>query len=216
MNLDLDRLAQEAVVSPPTTERTLRELRDRVARRQRRRRIAAATLLAAPVVLLMAFAAWSNLDPLGGDDPVLVRPPESTPTTPTIGPDEELLTPTTKVPSAAAESLPPGREDDSGAPPVGSELVGVYGHWDAVDASVDGRWVTIELTGAEAFDPDDPCSRAYMAVVVDRPDAVTVLIEEWRPVGAQTATCATLGVPRQVRFELDEPLGSRPLRKGAT
>lgn len=215
MNLDLDRLAQEAVASPPTTERTLRELRDRVARRQRRRRIAA-TLLAAPVVLLMAFAAWSILGPLGGDDPVLVQPRESPSTTPAIGPNEEPSSPTTTLPSTTPESLPPERVDDSGAPPFGSELVGVYDQWSIEDAKGDGRWVTIDLYGAGAFDPEEPCTRAYMAVVVERPDAVTVLIEEWRPVGAQTATCTTLGVPRQVRFELDEPLGSRPLRKGAT
>lgn len=61
MNVDLDRLADDAAASAPTTERTVAELRDRSRRRQRQRRILT-SLVAAPVVLLLIVAAWSLVD----------------------------------------------------------------------------------------------------------------------------------------------------------
>ncbi|MCB0975652.1 MAG: PASTA domain-containing protein [Actinobacteria bacterium] len=66
MNVDLDRLGDDAAASPPTAERTVAELRDRSRRRQRQRRIMT-SLVAVPVVVLLIVAAWSLLDRRNSD-----------------------------------------------------------------------------------------------------------------------------------------------------
>lgn len=106
---------------------------------------------------------------------------------------------------------------DPGTPPVEpvweSDALGL-GSWEGTRTSADGRSLLIVFVGGRTFDPDDPCSHDYRAVVEESGDEVRVSIESRSPpppMGTTEFGCTAEGYFRTVTAALTEPLGERAL-----
>jgi hypothetical protein len=81
--------------------------------------------------------------------------------------------------------------------------------WDTVDASADGRSLTIGfVSGVE------PCSVLDHVDVRQSPTVVTVTLFEGHDPDATGVACPEIGVYKSVQVHLDAPLGDREVRDG--
>lgn len=112
--------------------------------------------------------------------------------------------------------VPSRRSGPWSEPPEGAVMFGPFPYWEPAAASVEGNSVTIHFTGGAEYAPGKQCSNAYTAIVDEMADEVVVRMFSWgnpRVVGTNT-TCTALGIARELTFDLESPLGDRPVRKG--
>lgn len=95
--------------------------------------------------------------------------------------------------------------------------------WNAARTSGDGRSILLVFTGGPDFDPADPCSYSYRADVDEADDAVTIgLVAMAAPPrtlssdGGPMSICPSLGYPRDLTVDLEEPVGDRQLIEART